>query len=198
MYVVRLKSILRFGLFVIIALSLIWYVSAKRADFYRQTAGAAGDGPVVPALAPATPTAVPGRSAPDVGTPAVDSRDIPSVLLQKDFFAEYRLDRDRARAREIETLRDLTANSALGEAGRKDAGSRLMRLTERGSQEVQAEALLKAKGFDDAVVILRDGSAEVIIRTSEELTRPQLAIIADVVTRNTGLKASKVSISARH
>jgi len=197
MLVFRPRSILRFGLFVIIALALIWYVNAKRSDFYRQSAEKTEEGPAVPATAPVRSPSKTEDQVPTGNRFPTNVTSSSSGLSLKDFFAEYRLDRDRARAGEIQTLRELAGNLALGESGRKDAGSKLMRLTERASQEVQTEGLLKAKGFEDALVILREGSAEVIIRTPSELTRAQLAIIADVVTRNTGVKAAKLSISTR-
>ncbi|HCC33501.1 MAG TPA: hypothetical protein DEQ28_06350, partial [Clostridiales bacterium] len=77
-----------------------------------------------------------------------------------------------------------------------EAAARWLTLTERMGQEVDAENLIRARGFADALVVLKDDAATVIVRANE-LAPLEVARIADVVIRTAGVRPENISVQAR-
>ena len=61
-------------------------------------------------------------------------------------------------------------------------------------KENAAELMLQAKGFENAMVSISSGNADVIV-SSEGLTNKQIAQIEDIVKRKTGITADKIVIT---
>ena len=71
-----------------------------------------------------------------------------------------------------------------------------MKLTERSTLEAELEKLVIALGFKDAVVMLQDTAANVIIQQNS-LTDSEKDQIRDVVVRVTDLQADDVFITCK-
>ncbi|MTI79973.1 MAG: SpoIIIAH-like family protein [Firmicutes bacterium] len=109
------------------------------------------------------------------------------------FFIEYRLERERTRGQQVEWLREIINNpNAEGET-RKKAQEKLYVITQNIGKEMEMESLIRAKGFKDAVVLLQDKVATVVVQV-DNLTTEQAAKIADLVSRNTGIPMSNIVI----
>lgn len=117
----------------------------------------------------------------------------PPALPVTDFFIDYRLERDRIRAQQIELLRELSGNDRVDEAVRREANLRWLKLTEDIGREVEIENLLRAKGFVDAIAVLLDNAAVVVIKAAS-IGQPEAARIADIVARTAGVKLENLSI----
>jgi stage III sporulation protein AH len=112
------------------------------------------------------------------------------------FFSEYRLERDRVRGRQVEILREISASQTADQKARNSAALKLVAVSDRAEKEMQAETLIKAKGYQDCVVMLEDDTATVIVEQKQ--LRPEQEIeIAKAVCAVTGWKADKVSVAAR-
>ncbi|HHT70075.1 MAG: SpoIIIAH-like family protein [bacterium] len=115
---------------------------------------------------------------------------------RQDFYVEQRLDRDRVRSQEIDTLREIIHNPNTDEENRKEAQARLILLSEELAKEVEIEALIKAKGFADALVYLHSDSVHVLVK-APDLTADEAARIGDVVARSSGLPLENIIIDTR-
>lgn len=112
------------------------------------------------------------------------------------FFAEFRLDRERARGQQLENLREMINNTKVDEATRREAAAEWLALTRHIGKELELEGLIRARGWPDCVVFLQSEAATVIVR-AERLTQAEVARIGDIVVRGTGLPPQAISISAR-
>ena len=65
----------------------------------------------------------------------------------RDFFVEYRLQRDRVRASEIEMLERMIENPNISPEGKKKAEAQLLALTAAMEEELLVENMLKAEGY---------------------------------------------------
>nr|WP_204618312.1 SpoIIIAH-like family protein [Desulforadius tongensis] len=109
------------------------------------------------------------------------------------FFIEYRLERERTRGQQVEWLREIINNPNAEADTRKKAQEKLYAITQNIGKEMEMENLIRAKGFKDAVVLLQDKGATVVVQ-SESLTTEQAAKIAELVSRNTGIPMNGIVI----
>lgn len=103
--------------------------------------------------------------------------------LTNDFFADYRLSRERARSRQIDLLREVLGSSAEADA-RKEASTRLVEISETMEKELQLEGMIKSNGYSDCVVLLQEKTALIIV-LDESISidrKEELAEIAELVT----------------
>lgn len=105
-----------------------------------------------------------------------------------------KLNREQIRAKNKESLMDIINNSSLTEASKAEAVAKLSAITESSEKEIAAELLLEAKGFNDVVVSLTDGNADVVVNKTQ-LADSQRAQIEDIIKRKTGVTADKITIN---
>lgn len=112
-----------------------------------------------------------------------------------DFFAEYRLEREKIRSERTELLRD-TIKNARNEDVRNKAQETILKIALDKQREADAETLIKARGFADALVFLRDSSVSAVIKTPS-LTKEDVIQVADAIVSVTGIKQEDITISAK-
>jgi len=110
-----------------------------------------------------------------------------------EFFIEYRLERERTRGQQVEWLREIINNENADAETRKKAQEQLYTISQNIGKEMEIENLIRAKGFQDAVVLLQDKVVTVVVR-SKELATDDVAKIADLVSRNTGISLQNIVI----
>lgn len=93
---------------------------------------------------------------PTVATPIVAPNE-------KNFFEDYRLDRDKIRSKQIELLREVVENPNSVTDIRKDAQHKLLSISDNMEKEIYVETVLAAKGFKDAVIFIHPENITVII-----------------------------------
>ena len=110
------------------------------------------------------------------------------------FSAQARLNREQVRAKNKATLLEIINNVNVTDAQKQSAIDSLIQITEISEKEVAAENLLEARGFNNAVVSITDGKADVIISMTN-ISDPQRAQIEDAVKSKTGLGAESIVIT---
>ena len=173
----RRRDVLRFGLFLTLVAALSLVVRALFGTFL---------------------TAAPAAVGATVGPPLLSGIAVPAVAAVRSggFFADFRLERDRGRSAQQEVIRAVLAGQSLDAATRQDSTQRYLWIARAIAQENEAEGLIRGLGFSDALVLLSEGSANVIVRAAS-LDRTQVAQIADIVGRTTGVTAGYITIRAR-
>mgnify|MGYP001012221751 CR=1 FL=1 len=107
-------------------------------------------------------------------------------------FAEYRLERERMRSRQLELLQNIAYDAHTPEERREEAQIQLQELIERMTRETELENLLKAQGDLDALVLLDRDAITVVVPVT--LTRDEAARIGELVHRLTGLALERITI----
>lgn len=118
-----------------------------------------------------------------------------AVSEAKEYFSESRIERDRGRSKAMDSLRSIAENKDSSAEVKRDAEARMLTMAERIEQEAAAEAEMKAKGFEDAVVYINDTAVTVVVKCDHELTAGDAAKIQEIVVRTAGADPSAVSIS---
>lgn len=111
-----------------------------------------------------------------------------------EFFVEYRLERERVRSREQDVLQQMINNPNVTTESKVEAEKKLLKLQELMELELLVESAVKAQGFDNAILIMQEQGALVIVDASD-LTSQQIMLIAQVTSQSTGLRTSQINIS---
>ncbi len=121
------------------------------------------------------------------------SDPIDANAVTETFFSAYRSEREATRESEFLYLDAIISSETSSEAAKTAAEEQKLGLVERMEKEMQLESLVKAKGFEDAIVTLSDSGVNVVVGTAE-LTAEQAAQIYDIVRSETDLTAGDVKI----
>lgn len=111
----------------------------------------------------------------------------------KEFFVQYRLERDKARQEQINNYRDMVNNPNTDPSVKKTAQEAMLRLTQHIENEMEIESLIRTRGFKDALAYMHESSIDLIIQT-DGLTETEAAKIGDIVTRITDLRVEDITI----
>ena len=110
------------------------------------------------------------------------------------FAAEAKLSREQLRSKNKETLLEVINNTNISEAQKQEAVDSMVELTDIAEKEAAAEILLAAKGFEDVVVSITDGQADVVVNM-ENVDDAGRAQIEDIVKRKTGISGENIVIT---
>ena len=131
-----------------------------------------------------------GQDVDNPGEAVLTSTDVSNV----DFASEVKLNREQVRSQNKESLLEIINNKSVASKDKKAAVKEVAQITKNAEQENAAEMMLEAKGFEDAVVSISEGSADVVVNV-EKLTDKEMAQIADIVKRKTDVSAENIVIT---
>jgi len=108
--------------------------------------------------------------------------------------AEAKVTREQLRSKNKETLLDVINNTNIPDAQKQAAVDSMVELTDIAEREAAAEMLLEAKGFEDVVVSITNGQADVVVNMAkvDDAGRAQ---IEDIVMRKTGIAGENIVIT---
>jgi len=134
------------------------------------------------------PAAVPGT----IPEPAVPEGKV-LTAEEPSFFVDYRLQRDRIRAREMEMLNQIIENEKISAEGKKQAEQQLLSLIALMEKELLVENMVRAKGYPEAVFFYRDGLANVVVE-AENISEREAVQLAEMVSGLAGVKMEEVAV----
>ncbi|WP_066500242.1 SpoIIIAH-like family protein [Abyssisolibacter fermentans] len=109
------------------------------------------------------------------------------------YFVEFRLSRDKLRANLIEKLNEIINNDNTIEDIRSKAQEQILSIGKISQQELYIEGLIKAKGYEDALLFINDASVSVVV-SIDELNKQDVAKILSIVKEETKLQAANIKI----
>ena len=113
-------------------------------------------------------------------------------LTKREAFAEFRWERERSRSRQLETMTGILSDGTSSDTQKASAQARIMEIMAGSELEGELEGLLMAQGLPDAVVIVGDKYATVMVDTV--LTEEEAARIGDTVSNMTGVSLEEIKI----
>ena len=119
---------------------------------------------------------------------------VESDAVVPEYFAQAKVERENARAKSQDILYELMAKEDTPEEEKSQAAQKILELQKRIENEAAAEAMIKAKGFDEVYVRIYDECVDVIV-DRQEISQQEAAQIQDILTRITGLGADKIRVS---
>lgn len=110
------------------------------------------------------------------------------------YFSDYRDYRETTRQETFTYLDTIILSDASSAEAKAAAETQKLDLCSKMETELIIENLIKAKGFDDAVVSMTTGNINVVVKTADSLDSAQVAQILAIVTEQTDYKATEVII----
>ncbi|MEA5070218.1 MAG: SpoIIIAH-like family protein [Christensenellaceae bacterium] len=142
----------------------------------------------VPALYAAKPGVFPSVAAGAAGAEGAEGAAVPADAIER-----FRGEREQMRAVEMRELKALIADVAADAELRDEARRQLLGLTTYMEQEATIEGVLRARGFEDALCTVHEGSVNVLVR-ADALTRAESAVILELALRETKEQSGNIKI----
>ena len=117
-----------------------------------------------------------------------------STTSSMNFFETYKADRDSARASQLELLNEVISSSYSTASEKTTATASKTALAEKMEKELILEGLIKAKGFEDAVVTIGSSYYNVIVKDNGTLENGGANKILSIIESETGTSANNVKI----
>lgn len=110
-----------------------------------------------------------------------------------DYFAQVRLNRQVARDKALEILKDIIASADASENAKADAISGAAVIANNVKLENDIENVVIAKGFADCVAVIEDEHVQVIVKC-DKLLDSQILQIKEIVLKQTKVNVENISI----
>lgn len=121
--------------------------------------------------------------------------DSAATISSANYFTQYRTERMTTRNEELLQLDAIIASAETNSAERNEALNMKIELTEITEKELLLESLIKAYGFEDAVVVIGLESNNVnVIAKSKDLTTDDAILIYTIVSEEAMVTPENVKI----
>nr|WP_297172270.1 SpoIIIAH-like family protein [uncultured Agathobaculum sp.] len=113
----------------------------------------------------------------------------------EDYFASSRLTREQARDEAVSTLKELSESETADQTAKDEAAAQISALAEDSVAEASIESLIRAKGYEDAVVMIGENSVNVVVAAPDGgLQATDVTVIKDIVVAEAGVTAGQIKI----
>lgn len=121
------------------------------------------------------------------------SMDDLAVMSSKNYFYDYKTNRESVRETEVAYLDSIITNEVSDAETVKDAQSQKIQIVKNMESELTIEGLLMSAGFEDAIVTVQTGSVNVVLK-KEEITKEEAAKVLEIVRKETGEPAQNIKV----
>lgn len=111
-----------------------------------------------------------------------------------DYFEAARLQREESRAEAVETLKSMIDSQDTEASSKIMAEENVIKMAQLTEKETTVENLIKAKGYDEAVVYINGDKASVVVK-ADGFTSTDATVISEIVTEQTGISAANIKIT---
>lgn len=110
-----------------------------------------------------------------------------------DYFAEAKMERESARSKALEILKQTAENQNFDAETRKDAQQRILDMASDTEKEAVVENIARAKGYDEISVYIDKGNADVIVK-KDNFSDKDVIILKEIVSQQVGIGADCIKI----
>ena len=136
---------------------------------------------------------------------AVDSANVEAVKtegtstkeIDKSYFTETKLQREKMYSQMIETYTKILENSEIPNDQKDIASNEIKNINDRKNQIYTIENLLKTKGIENVVVLTNENNIDVIVDSKENLESQKVAQIQNIVSREMNAKIEDIHITSQ-
>lgn len=112
------------------------------------------------------------------------------------YFSSVELDRKRTRDEALEVLQSVVDNASASEQAKSEALAEITAIAKTMDTEANIETLIEAKGFAECVAVIKDESANIVVK-SDGLQAAQISQINEIVYEQAGISPVNIKIIQR-
>lgn len=113
---------------------------------------------------------------------------------EKKSLSQAKQERDTNRSESIEMWKQIAENGEATPEAKSEAETKIQKSTENAEKEKTIETMVKAKGFEDCLVLFDDKGVSVVV-SGKELDSSNVAQIKDIIISQTEIPAREIKIS---
>lgn len=117
-----------------------------------------------------------------------------TTITTGNYFTTFKQDRTTTRNLELDVLNEIILSTGSSSEYKSTATQKKLEIVANMEKELILEGFIKAKGFEDVVVTVATNSITAIVKGKDNLTASETAKILNVITTETGCKATSVKI----
>lgn len=110
------------------------------------------------------------------------------------YFTSSKIERNNMYSQSLETYQEIYNNSNATQESKKDAIENINRINKERNAVMIAENLIIAKGFEDIVIFVNEGSISAVVK-AKELKQEEVAQIQNILSRELNASAEIIHIS---
>lgn len=114
--------------------------------------------------------------------------------ITDDFFTTQRIDNENSKNKELEINNEILNNANSSKESKLKAEQEIARIAKSIESENASVGLIRAKGYEDALVVIGQDVATVIVKCPK-LEAQDVAVIKDIIVGQTGYTADMIKIS---
>ena len=138
----------------------------------------------------------------DVNTTSTNTTDenvsqTNAMESSNDYYANSKLDRDKMYAEMISNYEKIINNSNASEAQKSIATQEITKISDTKNAIMICENLIQTKGFDNCVILVNDGSVNVVVNVEGGLNTDKVAKIQNIVTRELKVEINNIHITEK-
>ena len=120
----------------------------------------------------------------------------PDTSASDSYFSSVQVSRQRTRDEAIEVLQSVVDNASSSETAKSEALAQISALADIMEAEANIETLIVAKGFEECVAVISDGTASIVVK-SDGLLPAEISQINEIVYLESGIEPVNVTIIER-
>ena len=114
------------------------------------------------------------------------------------YFASVQISRQQARDEALEVLQLVIDSDSAIESAKAEAIADVSRIADEIASEANIETLIKAKGFEECIAVINDGSANIVVKTDGALMQNEVAQIMEIVVEQSGISPENIKITEKN
>ena len=106
---------------------------------------------------------------------------------------QIRLDRESARSKALEILKETAENESFDQTTRQKAGDKIIEAAKNVEGESAVESVAQSKGYADLCVMYEDGAATVMVKKTD-FSEVDVVKLTEICTSSLGISANNIKI----
>lgn len=125
------------------------------------------------------------------------SSEASEVKTETDYYANAKLDRDKMYAEMISNYEKIIDNQNASEAQKSIATQEITKINNTKNAIMISENLIGTKGFDNCVILVNDGSVNVVVNVQGGLNKENVAKLQNIVSRELKVEIDNIHITEK-
>lgn len=124
------------------------------------------------------------------GTDTLSQQQVDNI----NYFIQAKIDRDKVFDEQVDMQEKIMENDKIVKDNKDRAQQQINKLSDIMTKQMVVESLIRAKGFQDVLVLINNPNTSVVIRADKELNIEQVAQIQNIVNREAGIEIRNIHI----